>query len=204
MRFRGTLINWNDERGFGYIESSEGGEPIFAHVSAWPRGTQRPRLNQAVSFEVELGPKGKRASNVQPILPGRSVSRRVGGGQAKWGTASLFCIPAFLLIYGLVAVLWRPPLWVAGLYGGVSLVTFLAYARDKSAALHAERRMPESSLHFLAIVCGWPGALLAQQFLRHKSTKREFRQVFWVTVLLNISAFLVLASPARGLLLKLL
>jgi len=44
-------------------------------------------------------------------------------------------------------------------------------------------------------VCGWPGALLAQQFLRHKSTKTEFRSVFCGTVVLNVAAFVVLASP---------
>jgi cold shock CspA family protein len=65
MRFEGTLTSWNDERGFGRIESTQGGEPIFVHVSAWPRGAGRPQLNEAVSFEIELGPKGKRARNVQ-------------------------------------------------------------------------------------------------------------------------------------------
>jgi uncharacterized membrane protein YsdA (DUF1294 family) len=49
----------------------------------------------------------------------------------------------------------------------------------------------------LALAGGWPGALLAQQVLRHKSTKREFRQVFWATVLLNVVGFIVLASPLR-------
>lgn len=46
---------------------------------------------------------------------------------------------------------------------------------------------------------GWPGALLAQQFLRHKSTKAEFRSVFWTTVVLNVAGFAVLCSPVgRG------
>ena len=56
-------------------------------------------------------------------------------------------------------------------------------------------RTPESTLHFLALAGGWPGALLAQQFLRHKSTKVEFRSVFWGTVIMNVAAFLALCSP---------
>jgi cold shock CspA family protein len=67
MRFEGTLSSRNDERGYGRIESSQGGEPIFFHVSAWPRGAGCPQQGQAVYFEVELGPKGKRAKIVQVI-----------------------------------------------------------------------------------------------------------------------------------------
>jgi uncharacterized membrane protein YsdA (DUF1294 family) len=43
-------------------------------------------------------------------------------------------------------------------------------------------KTPESNLHLLALAGGWPGALFAQQFLRHKSAKAEFRGTFWVTV----------------------
>ncbi|ASM76102.1 hypothetical protein VITFI_CDS0323 [Vitreoscilla filiformis] len=44
-------------------------------------------------------------------------------------------------------------------------------------------------MHAIALLSGWPGALIAQQFLRHKSVKAEFRQVFWATVVLNVIAF---------------
>jgi len=36
-----------------------------------------------------------------------------------------------------------------------------------------------------ALAVGWPGALIAQQALRHKSKKTSFRTLFWVTVLIN-------------------
>lgn len=201
MRFEGILTSWNDDRGFGYIESTQGGEPIFVHVSAWPRGSGRPQLKQAVSFEVEVGPKGKRARNIA-ILQSRRASRRSErASRAEWGTATLFALPAFLVIYAGVAILWKPPLWVAALYIVASVVAFVAYAADKSAAATGAWRTPESTLHLLSFAGGWPGALLAQQFLRHKSTKQEFRQVFWATVALNLIAFVVLASPVRNLLL---
>jgi uncharacterized membrane protein YsdA (DUF1294 family) len=45
-------------------------------------------------------------------------------------------------------------------------------------------------LHFLSFAGGWPGAALAQQFLRHKSSKREFRNIFWITVAINIGALM--------------
>lgn len=201
MRFEGTLTAWNDERGFGRIESTQGGEPIFVHVSAWPRGASRPQLGLAVTFEVEIGPKGKRAKNVQLLQVRRRPRESERSGRAPWGTATLFAIPVFLLVYVAVAAVWKLPLWVAGLYVGVSAATFFAYAADKSAASSGAWRTPESTLHMLALACGWPGALLAQQFLRHKSTKQPFRQVFWATVLLNVAALVLLASPLRQTLL---
>jgi uncharacterized membrane protein YsdA (DUF1294 family) len=76
-----------------------------------------------------------------------------------------------------------------------SLLAFLAYALDKSAARRGAWRTSEGTLHMLAVVGGWPGALLAQQLLRHKSTKAEFRAVFWFTVVLNVTGFVVLCSP---------
>lgn len=201
MRFEGILTAWNDDRGFGYIESTQGGEPIFVHVSAWPRGSGRPQLKQAVSFEVEVGPKGKRARNVQFLQSRRAPRQSERASRAQWGTATLFALPAFLLVYVIVAILWKPPLWVAALYVVASAATFIAYAADKSAATRGSWRTSESTLHLLSFAGGWPGALLAQQFLRHKSTKREFRQVFWTTVVLNVVALVVLASPlARALL----
>ena len=167
MRFEGSLTSWNDERGFGRIESSQGGEPIFVHVSAWPPGPSRPKLGQAVTFEVELGSKGKRAKNVQLVQQRRPPRQSESAAGAQWGTATLFAIPAFLVVYTVVAVLWKLPLWVAGVYAGLSCITFLAYAMDKSAAAKGAWRTPEKTLHVLAIAGGWPGALLAQQFLRH-------------------------------------
>ncbi len=89
---------------------------------------------------------------------------------------------------------------VSGIYLLASGVTYGAYAMDKSAARANGWRIPERTLHFLALIGGWPGALLAQRRLRHKSRKTSFRQVFWVTVALNLVAVAWLFSKAgRGL-----
>ena len=195
MRLEGSLSSWNDARGFGYIESTQGGEPIFVHVSAWPKGAGRPQLQQVVSFEVELGPKGKRAKNVRRLLPRRASQQTLRSSRAPWGTATLFAIPAFVLVYLLAAVFWKPPLWAAALYVAASMVAFGVYAADKSAAARGSRRVSENTLHLLSVVGGWPGALIAQQMLRHKSAKQAFRQIFWITVVLNVLVLLMLASP---------
>ena len=50
----------------------------------------------------------------------------------------------------------------------MSLATFIVYFGDKRAARLGRARVSEATLHGLALACGWPGALLAQQLLRHK------------------------------------
>ncbi|MDI1272474.1 cold shock domain-containing protein [Polaromonas sp.] len=67
MRFEGTLKSWNDDKGFGFISPSQGGQDIFVHISEYRRGG-RPVLNEALTFEVALNPQGKkRAMNVQGL-----------------------------------------------------------------------------------------------------------------------------------------
>ena len=195
MRFEGLLKSWNDERGFGFLEPLQGGEDIFVHVKAFRVRTGRPQVGQALSFEVEVGPQGKkRAKNVEPIRPMRPSRRKPRESDVQRYSHTLSAIPLFLVLYVVISVLWEPPLLIAAVYVVASVITYLVYASDKSAAERNAQRTPESTLHFLALAGGWPGALCAQQFLRHKCTKPEFRTVFWATVILNVFALVLLCS----------
>jgi len=49
---------------------------------------------------------------------------------------------------------------------------------------------------------GWPGALVAQEKLRHKTRKQPFRFIFWVTVLMNCGAFIWFFTPAGSAMLE--
>lgn len=196
MRFDGTLKTWNDERGFGFIEPVQGGQEIFVHIKAFRNLRDRPQVHQRVSFQVELGPQGKkRAINAEVVRVAPITTRSAGPDSSNpWGTATLFVIPVFVVVLLLGHALGRPPRWVLPAYLGLSVMTFLAYAIDKSAAQRGAWRISEQTLHLLALAGGWPGALLAQQKLRHKSMKQAFRAVFWATVGLNIVGFMFLSS----------
>lgn len=196
MRFSGIVKSWNDDRGFGFIEADQGGQEVFFHIKAFPSRAGRPQLQQQVSFEIELNKEGKkRARNIEVVRQARARTSRRDDKPAQWGTTSLFAIPAFVLVYFIVAFVWRVPGWFAAVYVGASLVCFAAYAWDKSAAVSGGWRTAESTLLFLGLACGWPGALIAQQVLRHKSNKASFRSAFWVTVVLNVAGFVALNSP---------
>lgn len=78
-------------------------------------------------------------------------------------------------------------LFVPAVYGVLSLITFLVYARDKLAARRSERRIAERVLHLLDLMGGWPGGWLAQKILRHKCSKRAFQRMYGLTVLLNVA-----------------
>ncbi|WLD59643.1 DUF1294 domain-containing protein [Salinispirillum sp. LH 10-3-1] len=94
---------------------------------------------------------------------------------------------AFLLVVAVLCAMGFLPVFVLWAYLGISLLTFVIYALDKSAAGSGRRRTPENTLHVLSMIGGWPGALYAQQLLRHKSRKKSFRFVYWLTVLLNLA-----------------
>ncbi|MGE3346832.1 MAG: cold shock domain-containing protein [Ramlibacter sp.] len=67
MRFTGKIHTWNEERGFGFIRPTDGGQDIFVHVSSLPYG--RADRDMLLSFEVTLNRDGKKkAINVCPAV----------------------------------------------------------------------------------------------------------------------------------------
>lgn len=64
----GTVKWFNDAKGFGFIQSQDGGEDIFVHhTNILGTGFKSLAEGQSVSFEVEQGAKGLSATNVQPL-----------------------------------------------------------------------------------------------------------------------------------------
>jgi uncharacterized membrane protein YsdA (DUF1294 family) len=69
----------------------------------------------------------------------------------------------------------------------VNLITFLLFAYDKVVAGFELLRIPERTLHFFELVGGTPAAFLAQEILRHKTSKMRYRIVFWILAVVQIA-----------------
>ncbi|HRK22318.1 MAG TPA: cold shock and DUF1294 domain-containing protein [Fimbriimonadaceae bacterium] len=193
MRLDGTLKTWDDERGYGFIAPSDGSEDIFVHIKAIPLYGARPAVGMVMSFEIEAGAKGKkRAAKVELAPEDRPVRPGKEGSPQPMSYPALAAIPLFVLLYAVIANVRPAPGVVAVYYAGASGVCFLAYAVDKLAAVRQSWRTSEGTLLILGLVGGWPGGLLAQYLLRHKSSKPSFRIAFWWTVVLNVVGFLVI------------
>lgn len=184
MRHKGKITNWNAERGFGFVTPTAGGERVFLHITAISDRRRPPADGDMVTYNLAFDEKKRpRAANVR-----RSVSIRTKSHATSALTSSFVpLVVAFLFVLFVIAeTLAGPlPLAVIAAYGVVSILTFLVYWFDKSAARHGQWRTKESSLLLLGLAGGWPGAVVAQRVLRHKSRKQQFQVAFWGTVVMN-------------------
>jgi uncharacterized membrane protein YsdA (DUF1294 family)/cold shock CspA family protein len=195
MRFQGTLCNWNDERGFGFIKPDGGGQDIFVNVKAFPRGQSRPSDGARLSFQLETGPEGKkRATAVTYVGSKASAPRAVERNSPPWPVLSVITLAGFPFLYLWGWLAWGVSWYVLLTYLLLSAVTYFTYMVDKDAAEQKTWRVSEANLHLLALAGGWPGANLAQQFLRHKSKKMEFRFLHWLVTSINIAGFVALGQ----------
>ena len=71
-------------------------------------------------------------------------------------------------------------------FGVMSLATFVVYGVDKRRAKQEGNRISELKLHILSLLGGWPGAIAGQKLFRHKTVKKSFRFIFWLTVIGNV------------------
>jgi uncharacterized membrane protein YsdA (DUF1294 family)/cold shock CspA family protein len=191
-RVEGTLASWNADRGFGFITPASGAPQIFAHIRAFPQGSAPPEVGSKLSYEVEVTTDGKTRARFVRVSGTRPIQTY---GRVRRSILSYSPIALFVVLYAVVQVLWHPPYWVLIVYIGTSLLCVLIYSVDKSAAAQGRWRVSESALLLLGLAGGWPGAIVAQQSLHHKTKKRSFQSAFAGSVVVNILAFVILSSP---------
>lgn len=204
MRQQGTVIKWKDDKGFGFIQPAEPGPEVFFHARDFRSAAgEVPAPRMRVSFElIQVGGKGPRAMAVRPAgetavprAPAVARARREGAmrpGGVPPSSGALFALPLMLAYFVvLLGSVWRDalPIWVLIASFVVNVVTFYLYMRDKFSAAQRAWRTPEKSLHIASLAGGWPAAWFAQQLLRHKSVKAEFRETYWAVVVLHCIAF---------------
>ena len=204
MRQTGELVDWNDDRGFGFIRAASGAK-IFVHISAIAptNGATRPRIGDRLSFDTAPGRDGRPSATHAMITganpaPTSGMWQRGGPQRSVSGRRLAWRFTLALSIAGLVALAsaLHPALVVlAGVYCVMSLVSLVLYYSDKQRAEANQWRISEATLHGVDLVGGIIGGLVAQELFRHKTAKREF---IAVTVLIAIVHLVVLAALASG------
>ena len=185
MRTKGKITSWNDDKGYGFVSPFEGKNRTFIHIKAFAPRVRRPAVGDFVTYTISADSQGRPCAEKASIagVPGNMGSRRSSGG-LHYVMAS-----GFMLVAVAAAFVSALPVPILFLYLVLSAATFAAYALDKLAAEKGAWRTSEGTLHLLALVGGWPGALIAQSSLRHKTRKQPFRAIFWATMMLNCAAF---------------
>lgn len=59
MEYKGELVRWNDERGFGFIKLGSSEENFFIHITALKDMPRRPVVGDIIYFQAERGEDGK-------------------------------------------------------------------------------------------------------------------------------------------------
>jgi cold shock CspA family protein len=79
----GILRTWNDDRGFGFIAPTQGGEKLFVHISAFSHDGTRPTVGESLSYLLGRGNDGKpkatkvvRVASVDKAGAARVAARR--------------------------------------------------------------------------------------------------------------------------------
>jgi uncharacterized membrane protein YsdA (DUF1294 family)/cold shock CspA family protein len=181
MRYQGRLVNWNDEKGFGFVTPNSGGDNAFVHIKSFSSRRRRPVDGDLITYEVtrdarnRLQAKSIRYAGEPTPAPYCETSQYTGIAVV----AIFFCMLTVLVLLG------RTPIPAIFLYFITSCITFIIYAFDKSASMNNRWRTQESTLHIFGLIGGWPGALIAQRMFRHKNKKREFQVIFWLSVTIN-------------------
>ena len=202
MEQHGVLRSWNGNKGFGFIRADN--SDYFVHISS-VHSEHRPQQGETVYFVAGKDKKGRlQAQQMRSAERGidRPATRRKPSAaadthkstypQARHSSANLKKALSLLIIVCAIPAMgaWQAfahnaVLWPLLLYPCISLFSALQYWCDKHNAQNGQWRIPEKQLHAVDLLGGWPGALLAQQLLRHKTQKTSYQAVFWLIVVVH-------------------
>ena len=181
----GVLTEWNDQRGFGFITPDDGGQKVFLHVKSLAASARRPVLGDLFFYKLSKDDRGRpRAEEAYQTAfdEKRCLTFRHSVLKGLAYCWPLAVIPAFAL----TAITRKFWIGLCAAFALNSILVILFYWEDKHLAQYKYWRIPENRLHTWEFLCGWPGALYAQQAFRHKRKKISFMAWFYLCTIANI------------------
>ena len=175
MAITGTVTEWNEHKGYGYISVNEQPIKIVFHISDFSGHSMRPQVSENVVFSLTKDPNGNlRAIDIKrPIVFNFPIALSIWFASMVVGSIYVLNYPVIVIDYLVL----------------ISGFTYLLYAVDKSISAREDWQVPEVLFHLFCLAGGWPGAILAQSFLRYKPTSVSYTPIFWTMLVANITLF---------------
>lgn len=167
------VSEWAPNSSFGYL--GQGRNRIFLHRRDFVRWEGPPSVGDRILYIPGTDGAGRRCAiqaECVRILP------RINLGPSLLLVLLLIVPLTAAWVYGLTSLPWL------AFFAVINLITWRCYAIDKRRAQAGAWRIPESTLHLLELAAGWPAALLAQRWLRHKCAKKSYQTTYWLIIAL--------------------
>lgn len=98
-RHEGKLVRWNEERGFGFIQSENRGKDIFLHISSLKNMSRHPVVGDIIFYRIQVEKDGKlkavdaKIQGVPFVLPAkRGNDRRKGQSSFSYSYVPIFLV----------------------------------------------------------------------------------------------------------------
>ena len=177
-RIQAQLVDWNDQRGFGFARLPGGSERVFIHIKSLNPNMPRPSTGDRLEMEIVVGRDGRPAGVAVDILG--VVTGLKSPLSLHVATAAML-----LLLLQLGIMLGVVPAALASLYVSMGAMAIIAYSWDKKAARLGIWRISELKLHIIDFCGGIIGGLLAQQMYSHKRSKSQFQKSTMIIVVVH-------------------
>jgi uncharacterized membrane protein YsdA (DUF1294 family)/cold shock CspA family protein len=195
-RETGILVDWRDERGFGFIQRPGSAGKIYVHMKSIGKSVDRPKHGDKLEYTVGADRNGRpvaldvifvRDTPPPPPTPKPLVDAHSHAPHTVMGIATRVVGAAVILaLLSANIITERLPVWIAALYLIAGIGSFLLYRQDKLAAVGRGWRKPEMRLQLLDLTFGIVGGLSAQHVFRHKTYKPDFVSITALIAALHI------------------
>lgn len=208
MRDQGRLVEWHDEKGYGFIQPNDTNKArVFLHIKEFSRPGPRPIVGCALDYQVALDGQGRYRATQVVYLKAFQTQKNVVNNVKVFKTKDIqvkspmvIVIVIYIVVLGVLAAIGRLPALLPIFLILMNVVCYWFYSQDKEAAQLGNRRVPEQTLHVFSFLGGWPAAWLAQQRLRHKTQKASFLRIYRLTIIFHVLLLLWLISPFNAML----
>jgi uncharacterized membrane protein YsdA (DUF1294 family)/cold shock CspA family protein len=199
----GVIKSWLVDNSFGFIQPNGGGKDVFIHLRDLKHSNYQPQQGDNVCYQVVADKEGKlraydafiKGQEISQLYRKKSFKKNRPQAQKTKREYRLGMLPILIIattpfVFSALLIKEKHNFIPFFAYLLMSLATFIIYAYDKTMAHKNKWRIPENTLHLLAFLGGWPGALITQRVIRHKNKKTSFQVIFWIIVIIHIAIWL--------------